>query len=73
MQDLRKERQKNLIAWKKFQLNVLKFRFWIIKKKWWILLFLIALSFFIFPTQIGTAIGTWITDFLGSIIKNIQI
>jgi len=73
MQDLRKERQKTLIAWKKFQLNLLKFRLWIVKKKWWILLFLALVILCIFPVEIGTAIGNWITDFIGSIVKNTQI
>ena len=73
MQDLRKERQKSLIAWKKFQLNILKFRLWLFKKKWWILGFLLLLTLCIFPVEIGTAIGNWITDFIGSIVKNVNI
>ena len=70
MQDIRKERQKNLIAWKKFQLNILKFRFWIIKKKWWILLFLVFSLLCLFPEESGSIIGNWINLFFGSIFKS---
>ena len=70
MQDLRKDRQKNLIAWKKFQLYVLQFRFWLIKKKWWLFFLMLFMILFAFPEESGSVIGNWIDMFFGSIFKS---
>ena len=68
MEDLRvKDQKKKKKVWK------LKLLLFWRKRKWWIILGLIFLIILFFPEQSGTAIGQWITNFVGSLIENIKI
>jgi hypothetical protein len=51
----------------------LKFRIWFLKRKWWILGIAALFALIVFPSETGTAIGEWITKFVGSLIKAINI
>ena len=68
MEDIRAKRNeiKKKISW-------LKFKLFLKKNRWYVILGLILGIIIIFPSMSGTAIGNWITNFLGSIIKNIKL
>ena len=66
MEDLRIQRKTDYKNVKKF-FNIL----W--KKRYIILIIAILLFILISPTETGTIIGKWITNFIGSIINNINI
>ena len=70
MEDLRKQKQTEQI---KNELKKQKIFIFLKKHKYKILFILITLLLIIYPTEIGTYIGQFITDFLGSIIKNIHL
>lgn len=66
MEDLREKKKKKI----KYNIKILIF---LKKRKWLLLTILLIAIFLIFPVQIGTFIGQWVNDFIGSIIKNINI
>ena len=70
MEDLRSKRENEKIQNKFRKQNIIQF---FKLNRWKILFSLIGLSILIFPNIIGTYIGTFITDFLGSIINNINL
>jgi hypothetical protein len=41
--------------------------------RWKILLFFVIILLIFFPITIGTSIGTWISNFVGSLMQNIAI
>ncbi|NMC99026.1 MAG: hypothetical protein HPY57_13325 [Ignavibacteria bacterium] len=66
MEDLRvKEKQKEL---NKRKLKGKLIAFWN-KKKWWIISIVILSILIIFPSESGQAIGQWIHDFVGNLVK----
>jgi len=69
MEDLRvKEQQK--------EVKKRRFKNWIIslckKRKWWIISIFILSILIIFPIESGQAIGQWIHDFVGNLVKYSQ-
>jgi hypothetical protein len=68
MEDIRAKREdvKKRIIW-------LKFKIFLKKNKWYLISGITIAAVIIFPSATGTAIGNWITNFLGSIINNINI
>ena len=70
MEDLRKKKAEEERNKEIRNQNILIF---IKKHKWKIIISLLSLTILFFPVSIGTFIGQFITDFLGSIIKNINI
>jgi len=70
MEDLRKQKQTEQINF-----DIKKQKLFIFVKKHKIKIVVVTTIFLllIYPTQIGTYIGQFITDFLGSIIKNISL
>lgn len=76
MEDLREIRTKEyikkklLLRW--ILLKITIFFQWINKRKWKLLIILILLIL-IFPHTSGMLIGKWITNFIGSILKNIVL
>jgi len=67
MEDLRKRRQKNLIRWKKTQLNFLKLYYWLNKNKIKVVIFVLLIFIIFFPKQSGQLIHNWIHDFFFTI------
>jgi len=67
MDDLRGKEENKLKKKRRFKLRAILF--WK-KRKWWILSLILVAIIIIFPSQCGTAIGQWINDFIGNIIKN---
>jgi len=63
--EVKKKTSKN-IRW-------LKFKIWFIKRRWWILGTILLILLVFFPVQTGTAIGSWITKFIGSVLQAINL
>ena len=70
MEDLRKKKE---IEQLKNEINKQKFYTFLKKHKYKIFIISITILLFLFPVEIGTYIGKFITNFLGSIIKNIHL
>ena len=70
MEDLRLKQENDIK--KKRHRKIKWFKRWIYlkKKRWWILLFSILFVIIVFPSDSGLAIGEWIQNFFGNIIKN---
>ena len=66
MEDLRVQEQKKTNKSRKWKLRLLIF--WK-KRKWWILLATVLLIIIFFPESSGQAIGQWIHDFIGNLVK----
>lgn len=66
MEDLRRKEEAKKKKTSKFKMNFMIF--WK-KRKWWIILFLILGVITFFPEFSGQAIGQWIHDFIGNIVK----
>ena len=66
MDDLRVQEQQKTQKSMRWKIRLILF--WK-KRKWWILSFFIALTFILYPEQSGQAIGQWIHDFVGNLVK----
>jgi hypothetical protein len=69
-EDIRKKRQKTK---KPFALLMLLLWFWIKKNKWKVIIFILLCLILLNPVGSGKVIGTWITDFVGNLLKSINI
>jgi hypothetical protein len=66
MEDLRVKEQEKQTKNRKFKNRIIFF--WK-KRKWWIISILVLSIIIIFPTESGQAIGQWIHDFIGNMVK----